>query len=357
MMMGISKRAQYAIQGILALAIAIPFAGCDTFSDSEDQNDLGLPSNPSPTFTHHITDLDTLKGIIPLGSVSHNTIANRSYLFNPRDENDSPIEVPIYAPVEMHLSSIAYYVEEDQDQYLLFFQVSKEVEIVLDHVTDPVGDIREVGPDSPANNTRTSSPSKNLQFEAGDLIGHTTGTRAGSWDFGLTNTTVENEFANMARYQEPHSDYLLHADCPYEYFESPLRETYEALYATQDGEPYEGATCRSASRDVPGTLSGAWFRNEEVSEHFGERLAIASDFDGQIRVGGLWESNLMVPADPEPAIDPAEVEVGDEACYHDPDSDYYAYFRMASETTIEVAKGSGSCPTAFPSGDANVYYR
>ena len=344
-------------RSVWTLFALLLLAGCDS-SPHDGPANRDLPSNPSPVFTHHLTDLDKIRGIVPLGSISGGTIAEKSYLMNKTGPNGEPLEIPVYAPVDMHLTELAYRAGQADGEYLLLFQVSREVRIRLDHITDPVDAIRDVGPDSPGNSTITSPPSDDVHLEAGDLVGHTTiTTPSGSWDFGLTNTTVENEFVNMERYRSDEALGPLEADCPYEYLEPSLQPEDEALYGLQSGTPYAGATCRSASRDVPGTLAGAWFPDRDVSGGLEYGVVIARDFDGEIRIGGLAEGQLFIPPDPEPPVAPEAVEVGEEICYHDPEFDHYAYFRVVSDMEVEVSADRGACPATFPSGNADTYYR
>ena len=319
-----------------------------------------MPSNPSPVFTHDVTDLSKIKGIVPLGSVSDNTIAEKTYFFNKYDANRQPMTVPVYAPVDMKLVSMAYRMSQNQDQYLLFFQVSKEVKIRLDHIDSPVQSIKDVGPSTPApaDDTRTTTPKKEIEFKAGDIIAYTNGTNVGVWDFGVSNTAFENQFVNMDRFRNSQTDVEeLHADCPYKYFDDTLRPKYEALFALQTGEPYQGATCRSASRDVKGALSGLWYLDKPEHDGFRDQIAIAADFNGEIRIGGLGYNVITITPDPTPAKNPDDVKVNEEICYQNAGGSNYDYFKVLSNTQVQVAYGNNGCPTTFPTTNTEIYNR
>jgi len=344
---------------LILLLLSIASIQCGKLTSS-NQSNSDLPSNPSPVFTHHLTNLNNIKGIVPLGAVSDNTIAEKTYFFCKYDANGNPIKVPLYAPVDMKLVSMAYRISQNQDQYLLFFQVSKEVKIRLDHIDSPIQQIKDVGPSSPApkDDTKTSKPKKELTFKAGDLIGYTNGTNVGVWDFGVSNTTIENQFVNMDRYRNSKIDFEeLHADCPYNYFADSLRSQYEALFALQTGVPYKGATCRSASRDVKGALSGAWYLDKDPYGDFREVLAIAADFNGEIRIAGLGNNDLIVSPNPSPATNPDDVKVNDEICYEGSGGGNFAYFKVLSNTQVNVAYGTGGCPASFPKTNTQIYVR
>lgn len=346
---------------ILIMLTGIVIGGCGKKNSSPTQVDISdLPSNPFPTFTHYLVNPDSILGIVPPGSISDNTVAEKSYLFMKNSGTANPDYVGIYAPVDMRLVAMAYRTSQGQNQYLLMFQVSQEVMIRLDHIDFPVEAIRNVGPSSPAanNDTHTSAPSQTINFKAGDLIAYSNGTTSGVWDYGVSNSTYENSFVNMSRYRNSQQDYEeLHSVCPFKYFEPSVKAKYEALYATQTGQPYKGATCRSASRDVAGTLSGLWYLDKSPHGDFSDVIALADDFDGELRVGGLFGHTMFVKDTPALPTPPENVKINDEVCYEDQGGGNFAFFKVLSNTQVEVATGYNGCPATFPTSNTEIYNR
>lgn len=107
----------------------------------------------------------------------------------------------------------------------------------------------------PALDTRDAEVPINVAVEAGDLIGQTSGTEpAHTWDFIVVNRSLTNRFANQERYEQVSELVsLLHADCPFDYFEEPLRSHYRSLIGSWQGNT-PGFGC-NLEPDVPGTIA------------------------------------------------------------------------------------------------------
>lgn len=195
-------------------------------------------SNPAPIFSHDITDISRISQITPPGTIFDNGIVkSHSYLWI-----EDGKQVPLYAPIDMKLAAGSYYTQGSVSHFLLFFQVSCEVEIKFDHVLDPVQAIRAVLPTEPVlNDSRTKAPSEFVSFKAGDIIGYTPGnTQSHNWDFGVYNTTVyPNAITNGVEHLE---DIDKRADCAYDYFDSSKAERYRDLFLVEIG---------GSSRSIP----------------------------------------------------------------------------------------------------------
>lgn len=199
---------------VLLLVLILTGAACESeASQCED--------NPNPMFRHHFTDRDQIEAITPPGFVSGGFLKTHSAVWT------GGAKVPLYAPHDMTLESGAYYRESDKNQYILFFQVSCQVSIKFDHVDEPVPEIRALFP-TLQTDTRTNTIEEGPAFEAGKLIGHTRGNElSGNWDFGIYNEDRLNSLTGDPRLERGDE----HADCPYEYFTSELREFFRAKYA------------------------------------------------------------------------------------------------------------------------------
>lgn len=321
----------------------------------------GCSHNPDPIFTAMFTELDMIDFITPIGRVTDSVVPH-SYIWISQAGGGPPPEVPVYIPVDAVFSSYAYYVEPMRDgrggwvdvlQYMLVFEVSCEVNFKFDHLDRLVEELAILLPDEPSESTRTQELDPKPFLKAGTLIGYTTGTRsAHNWDFGVYNSARPNAFVNQERYQQMWDlRTILHADCPYAYYQGELRETVYALLP--DGE------CGSGSQDAPGTISGAWFEAQEFSPNDPSRQAVV------VGIGVIpgsqyiqfWTEEVSFRVYPEAAtyLPPASVTTAH--CYQSSDSPRrYAFMKLLSDMELALATGRGSCPAQMPIAH-QVYYR
>lgn len=200
--------------------------------DEEKNNEEGCKSNQTPVFSADITDLNYVADIVPPPSLSGTNLKTHSFL------NTELNSVPVYAPIDGTLISGAYYLEGNPDgEYTLKFQSTCEITYIVDHITDPTDTIRAAFPDEPKDNTTDDIPSVEISLLAGDLIGYTTGTVYGIWDFGVYNSEMTNQFAD-----DPNaSDRDKTAVCPYDFYAADLRSQYYDLFARSEERDYPGA--------------------------------------------------------------------------------------------------------------------
>jgi hypothetical protein len=148
---------------------------------------------------------------------------------------DRGAEVPIYAPADGVLVRIRHkpFVEGvfESDDFDLFFLVDCTTLVRFNHITSPRDDIRatyQFG-DEPsvvfnADGTYTEyddrqQPSENIYVEAGELLGHTSGTpQANDFDFSIAvdNATV----------------------CPFSVFEEPVKTELLSMLGPQTASPF-----------------------------------------------------------------------------------------------------------------------
>lgn len=180
-------------------------------------------SDTNPDFTAHITDTSKIAIVIPPATFAGTALKTHSFL-------DTQLNrVPVYAPTTAKLTSGAYYQEGNPGgEYILTFEVSCEVDFRVDHITEPIQSIRDAFPGTPKSNTQGDTPSATITLAAGDLIGYTTGTLNGIWDFGVYNSSTSNAYASNASWNT--SDVYTTAVCPYDYFSSSMRAIYSAKF-------------------------------------------------------------------------------------------------------------------------------
>lgn len=313
--------------------------------------DASVPclSNPNPEFTADITDLSLITYIVPPGIATGNEIKPHTFLGIDTGKTE---KVPVYVPTEVDLITGSYALNNDQADYGLTFQVSCEVWFNFGHITDPIDEIKKLLPSTPASTSQTSGPfNPILRFSAGQLIGYTRGTKQSrNFDFGLYNSTSVHQFSNPERYQN--SIKRKTSVCPYNFFPSGKRPSYEAKYG--DFSPMSGANCRSSNQDKAGTLAGAWF-NTPVSEgtEVSGRFAIAKTLDSNyIRIVGLQSAMFVSNSD---STFKKPEEITDQHCYSV--GDRYLFFKLASSTEVRVVDSTGSCPGTFPESGFSTYNR
>lgn len=195
-------------------------------------------SNPSPVFTHHVTDLDKISFIVPPPTMKPTKLPGdlkaHSYFMNMENSN----KVPVYAPADMILIHGGYSVG---GPYFMNFKVSCEVLLRFGHITDPIDSIKKIFPNLQTDSTwKELPPESQLSFKAGDIIAYTSGTEAGSWDFGVLNSAIRNRYADDPKWSDSTS--YTTAVCPYEYFTSELKALYYAKFNPTGfaGNPPEG---------------------------------------------------------------------------------------------------------------------
>ncbi len=228
-------------------------------------------------------------------------------------------------------------------------QATCQVHFKFDHLLNPVSKITDAGPQTPGTTTQTSPPSWPVFVTAGELIGTTSGTLAHSWDFGAYNTEHTNIFGNNQRYIDNWWLTQLESVCPYDFFEPTKKSEYYALFGPPAGPAGAGSTCRNASRDVPGTIAGAWFLDSGYGGDYGPQIALAAAFDGSVRIGGLGFPMTIWSGAPDPAT------ITTEHCYYDGVG--HAYFRLVTDLLVDVYYGTGSCPPSFPGSGYKTYAR
>jgi len=359
---------------LLTLLVTITFiSSCADADNSYSSDNSSCESNPGPVLTNHITDLQYVKAIAPPGSIAAgNEIVGRSYLFIKDDVREAQTLVPVYAPANAKLISLAYYnPSSDPDyppDYALTFRLSCEVTFGFAHLKQVVDAISAVAPSEP--NTETSAQNSletSIEFSAGDLIGYYK-TSPTAFDFYFENTATPNSYVNQERYENDSNSNALNQVCGYDYMTDDLRSAYFALFGTYNGSVSGTTSCRSASRDVVGTLSGTWFLDSDIGDgtaqvdngNYRWRLDIAMALDQEIKFGTLGNELKRIYSDYETHKDPATVTTSH--CYEfliNPTTPQgYAYFNIVSDSQMQIVyNDTETCPNEFPTSGYVTYYR
>lgn len=200
-----------------------------------DTKKVACVSNPNPVFTHVLVDPNEIKNIIPPPNIhkASGHLKTHSYI------DTTKTAIPIYAPVDMELFSGAHYIG---GPYSLDFRISCEVRLRLAHL-DPVQKIKDALPQEAKNDSKDVSVNPSIKFNAGEVVGYIhqdIGVLNVGVDFGVYHSEKKNKYA----LQYTSSIYNT-AVCPYDFFQSALKEQYRAKFnliphggLTADGESF-----------------------------------------------------------------------------------------------------------------------
>ena len=327
----------------------------------------GCVSNPGVRFTHHYTDLSQLDLINPTIATSGNWLKNRQYHKVVTDAANSAPEVPIYAPVAAVAVGVTHYLATmhpwngapfELSQFDIRFEASCEVAFWFDHLTTLAEPFASVAPVEGVRDTRDAQVPIRIAVEAGQLIGYSSGTiPAHTWDFVVTNSTHRNRFANQERYNRtPDLQHLLHADCPFDYYDSAMRGEYEQRFGWWGGRS-DSAGC-NLEVDEPGTLAGGWFRTafdlNDPTPLADWGLVAKIEADGMVYLAGPSDEVRTAPSDPT-FVSPATVS-GEHCFQHYTKPARFAFVRVLPDARLAVVLDEGHCPATMPHG-VDIFHR
>jgi hypothetical protein len=199
-----------------------------------------------------------------------------------------------------------------------------------------------------------------LWFDEGEFLGQV-GINGLSFDFGLIDDSVENEFVRPQRY----GDYLVHAACGLNYFSEEIRSQYYGKLK-RTGEP----RCGTIAQDVPGTLQGNWFHSRDSAAYSFETYHQELSFvhhamdpsSGVISMGGTLIDANTWQYDPqhEGFVDrePSEVVPGATYCYERKGwNNERILVEMLDSMTIRIEAQEKPCSEPFAFRNPTMYYR
>jgi len=320
-------------------------------ADSTEASNQNCPS----VFTSEFTDYDKINAFQPIGSIT-GASRGRSYITIKSDE-----QVPIYAPVDGTLTSIIYAFrgpDAKQGEYGFKIKATCGVTVLLDHIDIASDKMKKYSPSEPVTTT-VQNDNLSVLIKAGTLLGYSDGTpQARTFDFLVLDENQKAKYINPKRWQW---DQSLYGVCPYDYFESKLKDKYyqkigETSQLAGQQVFTKSETCGSTSYDIADTISGGWFENDQATELSGEYMLIGSLFNRvEVNIKNSSENSLSRVSDYSPTKLPKDVGVGQEICYKSVSN--WTYLKLADKNTIRMAKGQGSCPATMPTSNVKNYYR
>lgn len=185
----------------------------------------------------------------------------RSYIFVKGGESVNRSSATLRSPAEATLEGVVFARRDPNNpqakgEYRLDFRVSCEVTFHFDHLDDVSEEIKKLAPSQPADNTREAK-STSLRLKAGDIVGKSDGTdQSGGFDFYLLNSAKSVAHINPKHWKWEQTTI---ADCPYDYFQSELKQKYYDMFRSQDGSTLPEPNCGSVSHDLINTAAGGWF--------------------------------------------------------------------------------------------------
>ncbi len=322
----------------------IPVDGGNTLNEKK--------TNCPPVFNYEFTDFSKIDAFQPIGSIA-GASRGRSYITIKAGES-----VPVYAPMDATLVSIIYAYrgpESDHGEYGLKFNAGCSVNFLLDHLDSISDEIKKYAPIEPSRSTATNDV-LSIPIKGGTLLGYTDGTpQARTFDFLVLDETKKAFYINPDRWQWGQS---LYSVCPYDLYESVLKEKYYQKIGVINYDGFEKAeTCGNPSYDIENTISGGWFLDEKATDIHGEFMLIGEAM-GRVDLAVKTESEgtKLRITDSNTEKFPREIGIGESICYTGFNSGW-AYLNLVDAKTIELANGQGNCPSSFPATGSKKYYR
>ncbi|HUW79220.1 MAG TPA: hypothetical protein VMV52_10800 [Candidatus Nanopelagicaceae bacterium] len=344
-----------------------PGAGQPTGSPQTTPTSTAACSQP-PQFSADFIDPRFVRVVTPIGEQTGygGVLAVRSYI-HPASEFTGQ-ELPIYAPVDMTLTSANYYKAASapatyQPEYSLYFDVGCGVSVRFFHIKGTVGKVAGVVPTVPT----TSSAGQNVtptQVKAGEQIGwYKLGENSVAFDFWVDDASHTNNFIVPSHFA---SSNALHSVCPYDFYVADKRAQWLAKLGGPGGFPVAGTSCGVVTEGQLGTADGMWFISPTTETDrltydgaYQSQIMLSTDADGIVRIGGLNISpvlaQMMVGSQSPTWRKPSDVSVGATQCWSNDTQSVRV--TVTSDNTMSVIVGTGSCSSLPDSSAGKTYYR
>ena len=368
----------FALCIILLLVFTI-FSGCtsEESGDTIENNDENASADNDEDgeiekiiFSEHIFELDKTNYIVPLGELEGgweemNVNCMALVHIQRTGEYGTPsLTMEVYAPIDIILTSYSYYsYSGSAPTWSLIFEITSDITLRLSALTDVPDKIKNiVGIEYTVGEKNLQTP---ISFEPGELVGYAGGSAdVTNWDVLLYDKNHKNQFVNQDRYLATDLGVqFITAICPFSFYSDEMKQEYINLLGFS--EAGQTTDCGCASRDVAGTLSGIWWLSTEGTDieeqgMYTSPLMIYSNSAGGTSLGYVNKKRYKINSENPTNKDPATIT--NEHCYSlisawDGSSEGYAYFKIISDTEMQLATGtSGTCPSTFPE-EYVTYYR
>lgn len=312
-------------------------------------------------------DLAKIAEITPLGNLGPpgHTFPTEHAFFHITTGGTTTETIPLYSPGDIHISliTINYGSTQDPVDYTTWFALCKDVLGYYNHVKEISADLQKIVDENNCSfqgetkvtrcNIETLSPIK-----SGTLIGRV-GRLQGNFDFGTIDLRKTLGFANPNRY----GTRSLHIQCPFDYYDSPIKSKFYDLISRTDG------TCGITAQDVPGTLKGNWFFGSSRADSgtdWDKYLAFVEDNEDPstsvVSIGGYFTDAGKWEFKPKTSglvnrefshVTPG----GNVYCYESESQSGRIVVQLVSEKQLKIEKQSGSCSESFTFNKPTLYDR
>lgn len=219
-----------------------------------------LPACKSVLMTIPPVPLASITNIEPIGSANppeHTLASISSDTYIAVEGQGTTMTTPLVAPGDLWVFLIIprYGVTQDPEDHVIKYAFCKDVYGVVDHVKSFSPEMKRIVNEYTCRNQDDSPGDTNCPVivlepvKAGTPLG-TVGRMQGNFNFGTWDFRVTHTFISPWR----HGLLTRYSTCPFDYFDSPLREQLMAKL-----ESTAGGNCGTVLHDVPGTLAGDWF--------------------------------------------------------------------------------------------------
>ena len=321
-----------------------------------------------PEFTHNFIDPKYVRVVTPIGEQtgSGGVIAVRSYV-HPAIEFTGQ-ELPIYAPVDMTLSSASYYKplgssDTYKPEYSLYFEAGCGISVKFFHIKGVVGKVAAVVPTEPSSSSAGQGV-KATAIKTGEQIGwYKLGETSVAFDFWIDNAAVTNRFIVQSHFADSNA---LHSVCPYEFYTPDKKAIWLAKLGAPGSDPIPGTGCGVITQGTVGTSDGIWFISEGTQADrltydgaYQSQIMFSIDASGLVRIGGLnasgSPSQMMISPNTSTWKRPSDVFVGATHCWSN--SQQSVKVNLISEKSMAVLVRAGSCEALGSTAFGKIYVR
>lgn len=342
--------------------------------NSQKKSSPSASPSPSPScqkrpeFTSDFIDSNYVRDVTPIGEQtgSGGVIAVRSYI-HPKSDLVGK-ELPIFAPVDMTLTSASYYKplgapETYQPEYSLYFEVSCGINVKFFHIKGVVGKVAAAVP-ATASSSSAGQQVKSTSVKAGEQIGwYKLGENSVAFDFWVDDLTHTNSFIVPSHFA---SSNALHSVCPYDFYSASKKSIWLAKLGAPGSDPIPGTGCGVVDEGTPGTADGMWFiaQNTQVDHlvldgPYQSQIMFSLDPSGIIRIGGLNTSSnlsqMMVSPQSPTWKKPSDVVIAASHCWSNDTQSVSV--TVISNTTMSVVVGTGTCASLPNATTGKMYFR
>ena len=270
----VSRKTNYNLDTMTSL-----YSSSNSNSNSNDNSnsssDLAACGSQTEWLTAYPIMPHDTTNIVPLGNVNpsgHVFPTDHIYYYitksEPGNPNSAPIEVPLYSPGNLRITSIdvSENVTDGYSDYSLTFQPCDEISFKYSHITTLAQKfLDQITPPYTNDNTYTTGgktyhlykKTVAMDITSGEEIG-TAGGRAeqNALDFYAYDELASLTFANASRWTNSNSRYTA---CPIDYYSADKKAVMQAKLGNESYQRTTEPVCGKIDQDIAGTAKGHWF--------------------------------------------------------------------------------------------------